>query len=96
MMTLPAAELIVMFWSLLVVFKTGAFRVWETLAEPTTCNVWPGVVVPMPTLPEVIPNKTFPVVTFNPPVMLTPPTTVNLLAGLVVPMPTLPELPLTY
>lgn len=47
MMTEPADELIVRFWSLLVVFMTGAFTVVLILALPITCNACPGAVVPM-------------------------------------------------
>ena len=49
--TLPEALEIVRL--LPVVFITGAFNVALILAEPTTCNVCPGAVVPMPTLPLI-------------------------------------------
>ena len=50
--TLPPADVNVKFCVAKVVFMTGAFKVALIFALPTTCKVLPGVVVPMPTLPE--------------------------------------------
>ena len=53
-MTLPPALDNVKFCVAKVVFMTGAFKVALIFALPTTCKVLPGVVVPMPTLPELV------------------------------------------